>query len=121
MGYYTNYDLSWDIPDEYPMNEEETADAIANYFGNLPYWRDGGYDFTGSDIFIPEAKWYDYQDDMFMLSRFFPEITFHLWFDGDDWDDKGVEHWENGRYQHCRAEIPPFDPQKMTEYHPDTT
>lgn len=46
MGYYTNYDLSWDIPDEYPMNEEETADAIANYFGNLPYWRDGGYDFT---------------------------------------------------------------------------
>lgn len=114
MGYYTTFDLTWDDFSETPGID----DQIADYFGQLPYWQDGGYEFSGSDIFIPEAKWYDVDDDMFKLSRAFPEVLFHLWGNGEEADDLWTEHWRNGKYQHCHAEIPPYDEYEMREYRP---
>lgn len=117
MGYYTTYSLTW----KYDESLGNLDEAIVEYFSKLPDWRDGGYENYKDNILIEDAKWYDQEDDMFVLSRAFPEVLFCLWGSGDNCEDLWEEYWQNGRFQLCLAEIPPYDPQKMTEYHPDTT
>lgn len=115
MGYYTTYSLTW----EYKGTEAKAFDLddqIIDAFSSLPYWAAGGFEDSGDSIYIDEAKWYDYSEDMYELSVQFPDVVFHLWGNGESGDDLWEEHWQNGKTQHCAAEIPPYDPMKMVEY-----
>ena len=116
MGYYTTFVLSWD---KHQTTENDVTDEkIVEAFGKLPYWEGVDFDTYDSEIYIGEAKWYDSHDDMYALSKQFPTVLFHLWGNGDDAEDLWTEHWQNGKYQACVAEIPPYEPGKMRDYHP---
>jgi len=116
MGYYSTYALTWEYKGT-DTTQAEISERIINAFADLPYWSAGGFDVDSDDsIYISEAKWYDYSEDMYDLSVQFPDVVFHLWGDGESADDLWEEHWQNGKTQHCAAEIPPYDPMKMVDY-----
>lgn len=110
MGYFTDYSLMWD------SDKPEDGKNISEFISNLPYWNGEEFDYSTGEIYFGEAKWYDYQKDLCALSKEFPNILFHMYGNGDDYDDLWEEHWQNGKYQHCHAEIPPFNRSKMTTY-----
>lgn len=110
MGYYTNYALSWDPPENAII--PNLSKKIAKYIDSVV----GCEDANEYDIYIGEAKWYNHMDDMYTLSKEFPTVLFHLWGDGDESDDLWEDHWQNGMVHHCCAEIPPFDRKKMILY-----
>lgn len=116
MGYYTNYDLTWDAPES--SADIDTNEEIIKAFGKLPYFEGYAFDDYGSGIYIGSVKWYDHMDDMYKLSKQFPDVLFHLWGDGENADDLWMEHWQNGKVQECAAVIPPFERSAMTEYKP---
>lgn len=105
MGYYTNYELTAEIC---PGNTdpESLAEAVAQIDGGI-------FDQWSYDTWTCNAKWYSQEEDMWHLSKQFPDVMFVLFGDGEDGDDQWREYWQNGSMQHCHAEIPPYDPAKM--------
>mgnify|MGYP003480903412 FL=1 len=108
MGYCTTFVIS--VEDGDPSEGE--FDRISHM---LETYED--FEFWGDEWVASDVKWYDYNDDMQRLSKEFPQFRFYVHGDGDDSDDLWEDHWQDGRYQHCCAEIPPYDPTQMTEYH----
>lgn len=107
MGYHTTYTIF--IEDGDPKEDELTRiTKMLDTYEDFDYW---GEEWIGSDI-----KWYDYLDNMCELSKAFPQLRFFVHGDGDDSDDLWEDHWQAGMYQHCYAEISPFDPTQMSAY-----
>lgn len=116
MGYYTDFSVSWEIPEREQRTTEyktPTSKQILEEFNRVI-----GYDDEWGNGFWLNAKWYNYEADMNEISRKFPAVLFHVHGDGDSPDDLWEDHWQNGRRQLCAAVIPPFDPAKMKEYRP---
>lgn len=114
--YSTTYALTWAS-----SNPNLSYDEIVREFEKLPEWKDGGFQKYGDEIYIESAAWPDQMDDMYSLSKKFPNVLFTLWGNGEDADDLWEEHWQNGRFQLCFAEIPPYNPIRMEEYTPRKT
>lgn len=109
MGYRTDFVIS--IEDGEPSeHDREQITKMLEDFESFEYW--------GDEWMSLSVKWYEYQNDMYKLSKAFPHLRFYVHGDGDDSDDLWEDHWQDGKFQHCYAEIPPFDPLQMTEYHP---
>jgi len=109
MGYRTYYGICIEDGDPTPEDLQKITKLLES-FEDFESWGDEWY---GSEL-----KWYDYLDDMYTLSKAFPQFRFYVHGDGDDSDDLWEDHWQDGRFQHCYAEIPPYDPAKMTPYVP---
>lgn len=108
MGYYTDYSLHTGT-DVTPERLREIDAAVRKIDGGI-------FDSYGSgngDWYATEQKWYSQEPDMWELSLQFPDVRFCLHGNGEDDDDLWDEYWENGCYQHCHSEIPPYDPSKM--------
>lgn len=119
MGYYTDYELyvsayqdgkqlgyqsipalvAKDLEKEIDMmNVFERGDCSTGWYAN--------------------AKWYEHEDDMILLSKRFPELLFELSGTGEGNDDIWTSYFHDGASQLCVAEIvyPPFDPSKMVKH-----
>ncbi len=104
MGYYTNYDLSY----EGPVDEISVIRTLAKV--------NPGY-FDSDDrylniIFSDEMKWYCHEEDMLKVSTKLPDVLFTLYGEGEDANDMWVKYFKNGKMQICYATITyePFDP-----------
>lgn len=108
MSYYTNYTLTvWKYP------EEVDFDALSTAVLNID---NGAFEERGIDEWGCLSTWYSQDVDMWELSVQFPQILFRLHGEGESADDLWDEYWQNGSFQHCHEEIPPFDRAKMQSY-----
>lgn len=62
------------------------------------------------------AKWYDWKEDMSLLSKRFPEILFYLHGEGENYDDLWDAYFLGGKSQYCPAVITyeDFNPDKLS-------
>lgn len=112
MGYYTQYELMWETKDE------EDSSKIERFFLDLTrideysdnYWAETRTfeNKTQMQCLSFYAKWYYCDEDMYKLSKQFPDVDFYLTGDGEEPLDYWVEHWKDGRFEAQMAEIPPF-------------
>lgn len=107
MGYYTDYQLDIDNADFPQSKLAEIREAIM-HMENVDF-----YSWDDDSWYADVQKWYEQEEDMYKLSLQFPDVRFRLHGSGDDQDDLWDEYWQNGSYQHCHVEIPPYDPDKM--------
>ena len=118
MGYYTDYTLTASIctvgADSYTtatiphialVSLEDEIEKM-NIF-------DGGGDIEYG--YYANAKWYDWEEDMCLLSKRFPELLFCLHGEGESSDDLWDAYFFEGKCQHCPAVITyeDFDPSKL--------
>jgi hypothetical protein len=108
MGYYTDYTLNVENDVKLERLREIDAAVFKIDGGIFENWNSGG-----GYWYAEEQKWYSQERDMLELSLQFPDVRFCLHGNGEDDDDLWDEYWENGCYQHCHSEIPPYDPSKM--------
>lgn len=121
MGYYTNFFLSAKGYPE-PLPEEKAKLLAEDIKGatDLEYVNyhhspvDGGYHVEAD----AEAKWYDCENDMYELSRRWPEVLFDLRGDGEETEDLWEQYWLNGEVQRNGIEIKwnPFERRKLKPY-----
>ena len=108
MGYYTIFKLSAKDSEITDDMKKELSTINSYYFDNMNL-----IDELVEGWF--EAKWYDYVDNMKMLSLRFPTIVFILEGDGEENDDMWVAYFMNGKVQYEKAKITynSFDPNKL--------
>lgn len=112
MGYYTDFQLDYELTRDPGYPEPDTA-AIQAALEEISGY---GWDEWADTLMLSNAKWYEEKDHMYSLSKQFPQVIFHLHGEGENSDDVWEEHWQNGCVQTCVAEFPPFDPKKMQPY-----
>lgn len=118
MGYYTDYTLTASTctvgADSYTtatipcitrtgLEDEIEKMNVFDSDGDIEY----GY--------YANAKWYDWEEDMCLLSKRFPELLFCLHGEGEGSDDLWDAYFFEGKCQHCPAVITyeDFDPSKL--------
>lgn len=97
MGYYTDYELTYE-PDDFVDEIDEALDKL-------------GY----SDLAAGHSmnmKWYNHERDMTELSKEFPDTVFILHGVGEEPGDMWKKRFVNGEMEEVRAEIvfPDFPP-----------
>lgn len=136
MGYYTHFNLDWELVEDNRLglcNHKEKNghnycpvcgkenkklsldDYIANYMIE--------YNFSGLDYAIGkdgeccgEVKWYDWKEDMAKMSADIPGVLFTLTGQGENgMNDIWRAYFFNGLYQHEKAQIAfsEFDKDKL--------
>lgn len=120
MGYYTDYELSASY---YKTDNNGTRTEVVSIpelvLGCLEKEIDKMNIFEGgsiSDTLWASAKWYDWEEDMLLLSKRFPDVLFYLHGDGENSTDLWDAYFLGGKVQHCPAEIKydDFDPLKLS-------
>lgn len=117
MGYYTDFTLAvkglaansdpCEITDIPPLMREvleaEIEEMMVFELGN------------STDGYYANAKWYDWEEDMRLLSKRFPNILFRLHGEGENIDDLWNAYFVGGKSQVCYAEIVygEFDPSQL--------
>lgn len=110
MGYYTYYSLFVPSFDEGKISALRAKEIEAE-IDKMNVFDDGELAWG----LRCEAKWYDWESDMSLLSKRFPDVLFCLHGDGEDSDDKWDAYFLNGMRQLCPAVITydSFDPTKL--------
>lgn len=83
MGYYTYYSLETD----HEHDREKFEDAIREVSG------------YGCNMFEEAIKWRSHEEDMVVVSKHFPDVTFWLQGNGEGIDDVWVKWFKNGEMQ----------------------
>ena len=100
MGYYTDYELTCDRPDELESilaaSTCEYDEALTEIFETKN--RDGSW-ARG------EIKWYGHEKDMKRVSKNNPEILFTLKGEGEEAGDIWVKYFKAGKMQVAEAKI----------------
>lgn len=118
MGYYTDYTLTASIctvgADSYTTATipHITLVSLEDEIEKMNIF-DGGGDIEYG--YYANAKWYDWEEDMCLLSTRFPELLFCLHGEGESGDDLWDAYFFEGKCQHCPAVITyeDFDPSKL--------
>jgi len=112
MGYRTYYTLQYIDPAGDELPEGRQAEIMA-YIENAKD-HDG---WPTYEIDEAEAKWYEHDQDMAVLSKAFPDVLFCLHGEGEDNQDMWETYYFAGKMQYCEAMITyaPFDPAKLKE------
>ena len=108
MGYYTIFKLSAKDSEITDDMKKELSTINSYYFDNMNL-----IDELIEGWF--EAKWYEYERDVKILSLKFPTIVFILEGNGEESDDMWVAYFMNGKMQYEKAKITynSFDPNKL--------
>lgn len=117
MGYYTDYTLTASIctvgADSHTTSTipHITLVSLEDEIEKMSVFEYGNFD----DGYYANAKWYDWEEDMCILSKRFPEILFCLHGNGENNDDLWVAYFFEGKCQYCPAVITyeDFDPSKL--------
>ena len=143
MGYYTRYELSYELPEEdnsSAVNEfiqecrekgiEIPADVRVSFDEQLGLeiqleqvlnQDDFGEGYGPLINFVngnaDSCKWYDHEKDMIQLSKLFPSVKFTLRGEGEEAGDLWIRYFLDGKKQVCQARIvfDEFDPEKLQE------
>ena len=107
MGYYTDYGLT--VKHVSPLLKadlEKEVEKMGVFCADHGSVEEGWY---------TNAKWYDHDDDMLLLSKRFPNVVFTLYGDGESSDDMWVSYYMNGAQQYASAVITyaDFDENKL--------
>ncbi len=115
MGYYTDYSLSAQWRGDGEVSEEKIKALNAEVKKMNIFDGYDGYGGYNSGWFV-SAKWYDWEDDMLLLSSRFPEFLFTMEGHGEDSDDMWLEYFLGGQVQRGGLEIirMPFEIHKLT-------
>lgn len=101
MGYYTYFNLSADPFDGKTLISDARYEEIAAEIECMNIFEDH---FAKSE-WSGYAKWYDWEDDMLLLSSKFPEVLFTLNGEGDGSEDLWIAYFRAGYEQYCPAQI----------------
>ena len=118
MGYYTDYTLTASIctvgADSYTTATipHITLVSLEDEIEKMNIF-DGGGDIEYG--YYANAKWYDWEEDMCLLSKRFPELLFCLHGECESSDDLWDAYFFEGKCQYCPAVITyeDFDPSKL--------
>lgn len=102
MGYYTRYKLSYKSKEELNL-----IDSLSPYIG-----KDLLLGFLSEEI-----KWYEHEHDMKKLSKMNPEVVFSLYGIGENYEDKWVKYFKNGKMQlsFAKMSFEEFDESKLKD------
>lgn len=119
MGYYTDFTLSVYSAEKTRSGSLKMSDNISPLMEQLideeidkmNIFSDGNI----KDSYYTNAKWYDHEDDMKLLSAKFPDMVFWLSGQGENQEDLWQKFFVNGRMQECYAQIvyDDFDSNKL--------
>lgn len=106
MSMYSNYSL--DVA-EYAESERTALEAEID---KLNVFTEGNI----QDGYSAYDTWYDWRQDMRLLSARFPNVLFTLGIVGADYDGEDRVYFKGGQYQDDNVEViyHPFDPDKLT-------
>jgi hypothetical protein len=98
MGYYTRYKLS--VKNHHPQYEEfvkwiESSPKTSAGYKWKQFWEGNA----------EPCKWYEYDNDMPLLSQQFPELVFMLEGEGEEGADLWRRYYKNGKVQIANAKI----------------
>ena len=96
MGYMTNYYM--DIVSEKPLSVLGSIEAEGD---RMNVFEDGNCRLGWNAW----TTWYDWEEDMILLSRKFPDVLFKLNGSGEDSEDLWEAYFLNGRVQICPGRI----------------
>lgn len=120
MGYYTNFEITANTYEKTMLGEQfgyildnKILTDLQNEVEkmNLP---DG---YIDEDRFSAYGKWYEWKDDMRLLSSKFPDLIFTIEGEGEESGDIWRAYVMNGALQFCAAKIifDDFNPIAMHE------
>lgn len=113
MGYYTDYSLSAEWRGKSPEPTREKINGLEEEIERMNVFDfDGDFDYGWWAI----AKWYDWEKDMALLSKRFPDFLFTLEGNGENPDDIWGAYFLDGRIMRDTRIIvtKPFDAEKLT-------
>lgn len=125
MGYYTDFSLNVSI---FQNSADASADPqnisplvkhlLEDEVDEMDVFEGGNCD----DGWYGNAKWYEWDADMLLLSKKFPDLLFELDGVGESFGDIWSAYFHDGAHQMCRASIeyPPFSPSEMVQETVDT-
>lgn len=101
MGYYTDFELSFDT--------RKVSDFAVEEFLN----ETTGYDW--SNFYLSGVKWYAHHEHMTLLSKKYPEVLFELSGEGEESGDLWKAYYLAGKCQDVKAKVvyDPFDESKL--------
>lgn len=101
MGYYTDYRLrvegSGPAYDKLMKEKDKIIFSKGDYDWNLGEWLEENY--------TAKSKWYDYETDMQLFSREWPNVLFILEGDGEEAGDMWKAWFRNGKMHKLEAKI----------------
>lgn len=105
MGYYTYFTLSASRVSSVKVQALQSEVDRMNIFEEC--WDDTNWSAY--------AKWYDWEQDMLLLSARFPDVLFQLDGDGEESGDIWRAYFMNGKmqYESCHFFFGEFDEGKM--------
>jgi len=118
MGYYTYYSLEVDpdtaIPDIVEALKNNPGLADTNLYG---YALDWGNPYDGMIPPLDNAKWYEHNENMLILSKLFPQVLFTLSGEGEESGDLWRTKYQDGKLatvlaETYWAEFPPLEEPK---------
>lgn len=127
MGYYTDYTLTAGVYDEdanvlrpIPMGTLETLGAEIDKLQVFECTLDLSMDDLDYGLY-GNSKWYQYDHDMCLLSKRFPDILFCLHGEGEDRDDIWDAYYLNGKteFHKCIVIRGEFSPNLLEPYKED--
>lgn len=102
MGYYTDFTLKIDGPEEAIEAMRNSDYLSATDYGplleNFYEYRDGTYSWG-------DIKWYEFEEDMTEISKRNPDLFFTLYGDGEQDDDLWVAYFYRGQSEKFDAVI----------------
>jgi hypothetical protein len=140
MGYYTDYTLSYEIPEEKERSEisefrekcrllgidipVDIRSAVDNRFKlevelEKALDEDDSCSYGKISQFITgdadSCKWYEHDEDMKRLSNRFPTVLFTLEGKGEESGDIWIKYFKGGKSQRVNAKIvfDPYDESKL--------
>lgn len=104
MGYYTSYSIS--------VSDESKLNKVLKLLHNIS---DGE---VPSDSAYFNAKWYDFEEHVYAVSKQVPNILITIEGEGEDNGDLWIEYWMNGKVCGGQAQIiyPEYKPSSLKEY-----
>lgn len=120
MGYYTNYSIT---AENYSAilcgcRAAVDSDKLENIQDEFEKMELPDYYQSSDSTFHAYGKWYEWENDMLLISLKFPDILFTVDGIGEDPVDFWKAYVVNGKIQYCRGTIvyERFDPLLMHEY-----
>lgn len=129
MGYRTDFQLIVkDDANAVILGDSPRLVEITQFFKEMEVHYDnddheftlfGGFEQLDDSSFASRDgwKWYEHEEDMRKFSNKFQDVLFELRGEGEEWDDRWIKYFFNGKMQVCFAKItieyPKFDLKRM--------